>query len=323
MSNWVVVIGTGPSQEPLILNAKKLGFKVAGIDKTPNSNIIDYPISISTYDYDKALNAVKSLPFVSNIKGIIARVSGPANLTSAKISEYLNLPSPTLEIAKMSTSKSYLRKVAQDIGVSTIEGSNLINLPNWVEGSDFVIKPDQPVIGKKNVFRVTNRNDFIKAFELASNESLNNLVECQDYEDGTDIGLAIAVVNGNIIWSFLYEEIIDEVDGNFIGIGVRGPLQKLDKRICKKIIDSATRIIESLHPTGFIFFSYRLTPSNELKLYEINPGLCGDNIADKLFKKIWPATNFFELDIQLATNSIPNLPSSDSGQESSIYKDEI
>ena len=129
MSNWVVVIGTGPSQEPLISNAKKLGFKVAGIDKNPNSNIIDYPISISTYDYDKALNAVKSLPFISKIKGIIARVSGPANLTSAKISEYLNLPSPTLEIAKMSTSKSYLRKVAQDIGVSTIQGSNLINLP--------------------------------------------------------------------------------------------------------------------------------------------------------------------------------------------------
>jgi hypothetical protein len=33
----------------------------------------------------------------------------------------------------------------------------------------------------------------------------------------------------------------------------------------------------------------------------VNPGLCGDGLADKLFPALWSDINFFELDLILMT----------------------
>lgn len=308
MNDWLISIGTGISQEPLILSAKKLGYKVAGVDQNPNELIVDHTIKISTYEYDLILKEISRLPFKNNINGVIARVSGPAILTAAKISGFLGLPTYTVEIAEMSVSKSCLRQVCEKEGIISVQGHHYEHLPKWIDEQDLVVKPDQPIVGKKNVFRVKNEKEFKKAFKLAAEESFNGFVECQKFEQGIDIGLVVATLNGKIIWNFLFEEIVDEKDGNFIGKGVRAPAKEIGEDIHKKIIESAEKVIGSLKPSGFIFFSYRLIEPNIFKLYEINPGLCGDNIVDVLFKKIWPDCNFYEFDVKLATNFLPNLP---------------
>ena len=322
MSDWIISVGTGSSQKPLIESAKRSGYKILGIDKNPNNEIIDYQIQESTYDHEKVIEHLSSIPFIEKIIGVIARVSGPALYTAAKIGKHLNLPSASLQIAKMSVSKSYLREVAERKGVQTISGRSLNKLPKWIEGSDFVLKPDQPVIGKKNVYRVKNKEDFVSAYNAASNESLNNVVECQNFEEGVDIGLITASSDGKILWHFAYEEINSEENGNFKGVGVKGPAESIDDKICNKILESAQVIIDSSNSSGFIFFSFRVSKKNGAKLYEVNPGLCGDNIADKLFKKIWPESNFFDMDVLLATKSPIVFPDNNLAINSIVYQNE-
>ena len=69
---WIIVVGTGTSQEPLIKKSKEKGFKVLGIDRNPNYKIIDRAIKFSTYEYKKVIEEIKvqnkKIRYVNNEK---------------------------------------------------------------------------------------------------------------------------------------------------------------------------------------------------------------------------------------------------------------
>jgi hypothetical protein len=54
---------------------------------------------------------------------------------------------------------------------------------------------------------------------------------------------------------------------------------------------------------GFAFFSFRVSTSGDLFLYEVNPGLAGDRIVEDLLAPTFPKTDFFELDIRVMTGT--------------------
>ena len=41
MTKWIISIGTGKSQRQLISQAKLMGFKIIGIDRDPDVNLVD------------------------------------------------------------------------------------------------------------------------------------------------------------------------------------------------------------------------------------------------------------------------------------------
>ena len=49
MTKWIISIGTGKSQRKLILQAKHMGFKIIGIDRNPDVDLVDDHLKISTY----------------------------------------------------------------------------------------------------------------------------------------------------------------------------------------------------------------------------------------------------------------------------------
>ena len=77
-----------------------------------------------------------------------------------------------------------------------------------------------------------------------------------------------------------------------------GPL--INDEIRSIILKKAIKFCYELNASGFIFFSFRLNDQNESILYEVNSGLCGDGIADKLLPAIFPNHNFFEIEIKFS-----------------------
>lgn len=307
MSNWALSIGTGRNQQPLIDIAKKKGYRVIGVDRAQNCDKLDELIQLSTFDTDKVLTRISNWKDAGNISGIMARVSGPAVITAATLARNLNLPTFGFEVAKMSFSKSYLREQATSLKIPTIFGQLCRKPPQKISEGFYVLKPNQPIVGKKNVYKVSYEEKFIDLFEKAKSESIDGAVEFQKFEDGKDIGVCCAFFEGKLIWHIFYEELVKEIDGKFFGAGVSAPVTMGSHG--DLAISYIKKIISSSSINGFIFFSFKLLPNAELKIYEMNPGLCGDGIVDQLFAKVFPGHNFYKNDVDLAMGTLPNFPS--------------
>ncbi len=301
MTDWVISIGTGRSQSPLILAAKNAGYKVLGIDRSPNFSLVDEALAISTYDAPQIVSALAEYAGRQRFRAILARTSGPAVQSAALAASSLNLSGFGVSFANASLSKAALREAAITANVPSVGGECISSPPTWADGADWVIKPDQPLYGKRNVYRVSSEEQMGPAFAAAADESVNGRVECQPYHQGRDLGLVLALSGGQVKWHFLYEELISEQHGRFIGRGVAGPAKLVDPRIYRDMRESAERLATLWGSTGFAFFSFRLPASGPALLYEANPGLCGDGLADKLFPSLWSGINFFELDLILMT----------------------
>ena len=310
MTKWIISIGTGKSQRQLISQAKHMGFKVIGIDRDPDVNLVDDNLKISTYSHQGIIKVLGDAILNRKIEGVISRTSGPATFTAAKVSEFLKLPTATSIFAQSVLSKSHLAKTAMRKNIETIEIVNIGHGLGLDEGIDLVIKPDQPILGKQNVYRVKSLSQYQDARKKAMHESFNKKCICQKFIAGREIGVMIAVSRGRFLWHFIFEEIVGElVGGKFQGIGVKGPASRLKSYVKKSLLSSCLKFIENLEATGFLFFSFKVTEQNNIFLYEVNQGLSGDGIVDFLMPKIWPKVNFFELDVLLSIGEVPEFPS--------------
>lgn len=301
MNEWVISIGTGRSQAPLILAAKNAGYQVLGVDRAPNYALVEDALAVSTYDSSQIVTALTEHSGNRRFKAVLARTSGPAVQSAALAADSLGLPGFGADFANASMSKAALREAAVIADVPCVGGQCTSTPPAWIAGADWVIKPDQPLYGKRNVYRVNTEADMELAFSAAANESVNGRVECQPYCKGRDLGVVLALSSGQVKWRFLYEEIVSEQDGRFKGYGMVAPPKLVDPIIYQGMRTSADRLAALWGSTGFAFFSFRVPTSGPALLYEANPGLCGDGLADKLFPSLWSEINFFELDLILMT----------------------
>lgn len=306
MTEWLISVGTGTNQIPLIRSAKELGYKVMGLDRYPNEKVVDDFIPLSTYDYAEAYVQVAKAAKKHNFKGVLSRVSGPAVVTQSYLAERLALPSTSSKISSMSVAKSTLRKEATRAGVDTIKGQNYLSGQNIKPVYPCVVKPNQPLVGKKNVYLVNNLNKFIEARQKAAAESYDGQVEIQEFTEGDDIGFICAYHCGKLIWHMVYKENVGFVDGRCVGGTVS--TTSLAARLENQILREITRFSESFGTSGFVFYSFKVSGSGNFKLYEVNPGLCGDNIADKLLPALWPTFDFFKADVQLCVGKLPQFP---------------
>ena len=301
MNEWVISIGTGRSQAPLILAAKNAGYRVLGVDRAPNYALVEDALTISTYDASQIVAALTEHSGNRRFKAVLARTSGPAVQSAALAADSLGLPGFGADFANASLSKAALRQAAVKADVPCLGGQCRSTPPAWIAGADWVIKPDQPLYGKRNVYRVSTKAHMELAFAAAADESINGRVECQPYCQGRDLGVVLALSRGQVKWCSTYEEIVSEQHGRFKGRGVIAPPKLVDSGIYFSMRESAERLGELWGSTGFAFFSFRAPASGPALLYEANPGLCGDGLADKLFPYLWSGTNFFELDLILMT----------------------
>ena len=83
-----------------------------------------------------------------------------------------------------------------------------ITLRTKIENDFNVIKPDAPIFGKKNIYKIFKNENYSKKFDLCKNESHNKKVNISNYYEGVDISsfyfLSYKNLNCNF---FLYSSI--------------------------------------------------------------------------------------------------------------------
>lgn len=305
---WVLSVACGKSQVPLLKAAKQLGYSVIGVDQLPFTDLVDLPIPLSTHATEEVLFELRDGDY-PKFKGVLCRSSGPAVVTANAIAEAYSLPTTGNLVSECSVSKSLLHDYLNKLGICTIPTILVESTePKPDDWDEVVVKPSQPQFGKQNVYLISDDADYKTSLEAASAESMDGCALIQPFVTGLDIGLVTLSRNGVLVWHAFFQE-LNGWDGGVVDAkGVSSLEEPLSNQQENKVIASAQKVITDSRSTGFIFFAFRVTDHQIPMLYEINPGLCGDLVADALLPALWPATNFFEIDVLTMTGEIARLP---------------
>lgn len=284
---WVVSVGTGSSQLAQIRLASRAGYRVAGIDRSGADEFVDLAVPLSTYQStfaaDWAQNFVKR---GNSVAGVITRTSGPPVATARLIAKKIEVPAYSDDVVQSSISKGALHAVSSRLGIPAVcpvVFTNSGSLPYPV-----VVKPAQPVVGKQNVYFVEYLEQLSRALNAARTESLDGRAVVQEFLPGRDIGVFLLCVRGHTRWSFVFEEHVSTLGGRFVGVAVSWPVENVHASVLTDAIQYSSTFAANGRHTGFVCFSFRLTAEGDLLLYEVNPGLGGDQIADELMPRVFP-----------------------------------
>lgn len=306
MTPAILSIAAGTVQKPLLKAAHDLGLAVIAVDRSPLQACRPYlthAIVQSSHDPDLLIEALVPLRKIYDFQGVVARTSGPPVVTAARAADFLGVDGIPHALAEASLDKTVLRQQAMALGLATPGGQCLTTggLPDGA--GPWIVKPAVPKYGKKNVYRVTDESSFLAAFRAARSESLNDQVECQTVVPGADVTAMALLVQGRLHTFALMDEYVGFPDGQAKGLGVGAPSVFSGTALEADIRNRVERLIAHWGVrAGFVFFSFRLGGDGVPSLYEVNPGLCGDAIADKILPHAYPGFDPFKTDVLAMLN---------------------
>lgn len=144
--SYVISVGTGINQLPLIRGLARKGYGVVGFDRNPNSpgkELCDYFEAISTWDHAEAIEwlAASGLCF----KGVGCFSFGKALMTQQRIAHYFDLPAQIAgDLIELTCDKLALRKFLTKLGLSTLNEWPVNQYKQTLEhqrGKGFIVKP--------------------------------------------------------------------------------------------------------------------------------------------------------------------------------------
>jgi hypothetical protein len=206
-------------------------------------------------------------------------------------------------------SKSYFSKSLKKQKICNLDSKNLSS-PNKLENDFNVIKPDAPIFGKKNIYKIFKNENYSKKFDLCKNESHNKKVNISNYYEGVDISSFYLVDNKRKIIDLIAhtQEFNNFTNSKIINIGICSPpifnkniiiLKKF--KIDKKIIKQFSNFY------GIISITSKINHlDNEILPYEINIGLSGDQFADTIFPHLFKRKSLYSIEINLSLLKIKN-----------------
>lgn len=112
---FVVSIGAGKNQIPLIQSCKDLGFKVIGVDVNPHSEglaLCDFKIIESIYNHHEIYDSIKELLVFDDVAAIVTRSYGKAIQTVGYLCQQFKLPYIDNESLPILLNKSDFRAIA-------------------------------------------------------------------------------------------------------------------------------------------------------------------------------------------------------------------
>jgi len=306
-NNSIICLAAGVSQLPLIKVAKEAGYKVIAIDRNPEApgfSVADEKIIESTYDTENVLNALHSIEKEHHFCGLVARTSGPALNTAAAIAEEFHLSGLSKEIVPLTTEKSKLREFCESHGILMPKGQKISQLkeldPNFP--MPLIVKPDLPLIGKKDVRVVWNFSDLESAVRSAIQSSGNGFAEVEEYIDGVDVSVLFLSRHGETKIVIYWDELIGlSADSLIKGIGVSVPSVIEGSNISSGVTNAIKTFSQNFCDiNALIILSFRIDFSGNPYLIEMHGDLGGDLIADVLFPAAFPDFNFFDMALEVA-----------------------
>ena len=192
----IFIIGAGIMQIPVILEAKKLGYKVIVSDRNFNAEGLKYadiPLVIDTLDIVNTLKAAREL----DIDGIITASDMPVR-TVAYVCNKIGLPGLTPSTALISTNKYLLR---EELSKSDLTTPKYTKFEKYTDNDiieqfkfPFILKPVDSS-ASRGVSLVRKKSELKDAFYEALKYSYSGEVLCEEYINGREFSVETLTQN--------------------------------------------------------------------------------------------------------------------------------
>lgn len=285
---WIICLGAGESQVSLIRNAQFIGYHVLAIDRNPKAPGFEYANEImleSTYHTEKIIEKLEKREWF----GLVARCTGEALFTVAKINETFKLPGINYDLVNIATSKSTMREFASKNGIRMPHGVKVATskeFNNTGFGKDIIVKPDFTVVGKKSIQKVDSYDckKVYKSIDLALLDTGNGIVEIEEFIEGYDCTYLAWLEYGKPTTILTWDELINFDESGYLNsFGISTPSISLSlnqSTKLQKVVDKFSALFPDVR--ALVALSFRIDAEGEAWLIEVHADITGDLILDKL-----------------------------------------
>lgn len=311
MKEYLLIIGGGLLQVPVIEQAHKMGFKTIVMDMDYNALGFfksDVSLLISTRDVDLAVRAAKIQNRLTPIQGVLT-VGTDASVTVAAIAKALGLPGISLEAAVKATNKYAMRTALLQHNVPIPNFDSSINNFDIFDKSmrgvlkfPLVVKPIDNM-GARGVVKVHSYNEFMEAYYTAILYSTKKEVIIEEYMEGPELSIDAVVYNNEITITGIADRIIAPSPKYFVEMGHTLPSQlpKLQQMTAVAVFKQGIKALGINN--GCAKGDIKITPDGA-KIGEIAARLSGGFMSTHTYPKS-TGVNLMQTAISLAIGEPP------------------
>jgi len=214
MEKTIMVIGGGLLQVPVIVTAKKMGYRVIVTDYNPDvmgMKDADIPIVMSTKDIEGSVRVAKAQNERTPVSAVLT-VGTDASMTVAAVASALNLPGIKFEDAEAATNKIKMRMRFKEHGVPSPAFLPVWSLSDAKKAAKIlsfpvVLKPADNM-GARGVRRIDNLNQISDAFKNSKNASPSGELLIEEFMEGAELSIDAIIFNDVITITGVADRII-------------------------------------------------------------------------------------------------------------------
>lgn len=283
----IMLLGGNAFQMSATIRAKELGYYVISCDYLPDNPAHKYADeyhNVSTLDKEKVLDLAKKL----NIDGIMSYASDVSATTVAYVAEELGLPGNPLKSIEILTNKDLFRDFMTKYDFNTPACKAFID---YEEAAEYIKTVKLPVMvkpidssGSKGLTKLTNLNDFEKAFCFAQSFSQSKKVLIEEFIErkGKQLEIEGFIVDGKIKFACPMDQHCDPACTLYSPIGSSVPSTQ-SPVIADKAIQAAQRVFNLLGMRfGSFNYEYIVDANDNVYIMEIGPRNGGNFIPDMI-----------------------------------------
>lgn len=205
MQKKLLVLAAGILQVPVIKKAKEIGYYVIAADGNPNAygfQYADKPIYADITNEEVMLKIARK----EHVDGVIHPCSEVSMKVMGRINDELKLSGITKEQAIRATNKHLMRKAFEKGNApspKSILTESVEDAWNHLQNdfsTDGILKPSRNS-GSRGIAKVTcnmPKEDFVKAYNIALEESRDKSVLIEQFIEGPEFSIEIIVWNGKV-----------------------------------------------------------------------------------------------------------------------------
>lgn len=201
----LLVLAAGILQVPVIKKAKEMGIYVIAADGDPNAVGLEYAdkaIVVNITSEEEVLKVARE----EHIDGVIHPCSEVSMNVMGRLNDELGLSGITREQAIRATNKHLMREAFKKGNAPSPKSILTENAEDaWMHlqndfSTDGILKPSRNS-GSRGIAKVSrdmDKADFVKAYDIALNESRDKSVLIEQFIEGPEFSIEIIVWNGKV-----------------------------------------------------------------------------------------------------------------------------
>lgn len=205
MQKKLLVLAAGILQVPVIKKAKEMGVYVIAADGDPNAvglKYADKAVVVNITSEEDVLKVARE----EQIDGVIHPCSEVSMNVMGRLNDELGLSGITHEQAIRATNKHLMREAFEKgnapspISILTANAEDAWSHLQNDFATDGILKPSRNS-GSRGIAKVTrnmDKDDFVKAYNVAFNESRDKSVLIEQFIEGPEFSVEIIVWNGKV-----------------------------------------------------------------------------------------------------------------------------